>query len=142
MKLSRRTDYALRAMVELSLAHGEEKFLSTSKISETENIPVKFLEQILSALKGAGIVESRLGPRGGYQLIRPPEEITFGEVIRLFEGDHAPTGCVRLENPVFCSEKWHCRFHRVMLQLRNAVSNVVDNTTFADVCVPPRPPTT
>ncbi len=137
MKISNRTDYALRAMVELSLAHGKKEFLSAKKIADKENIPIKFLEQILTKLKNAQYAESRLGPNGGYMLIQSPEDITFGDVIRLFEGDLAPIGCVNLENPTFCSEKWHCRFRRVMVQLRNAVSNIVDHTTFADVCIPP-----
>ena len=134
MNISKRTDYALRAMVELALVYNDQNYVSAKEISKSEGIPLKFLEQILSTLKNVGYVESRVGPGGGYMLIKPPHETTFGDLIRLFEGDVAPIGCVKIDNPKFCSEKWHCRFHKVMADLRDAISGVVDNTTLADVC--------
>jgi Rrf2 family cysteine metabolism transcriptional repressor len=134
MNISKRTDYALRAMVQLAMVYSDRKYLSAKEISKSEGIPRKFLEQILSTLKSVGYVESRIGPGGGYMLIKTPQEITFGDLIRLFEGDIAPIGCVKIDHPKFCSEKWHCRFHKVMADLRDAISGVVDNTTLADVC--------
>ena len=134
MNLSKRTDYALRAMVELALVYETKEYLSAKEISKRESIPIKFLEQILSKLKNVGYVESRIGPGGGCMLLKTPDSITFGSIIRLFEGDVAPIGCVSIEHPRFCSEKWHCRFHRVMAELRDAISGVIDATTLADVC--------
>jgi Rrf2 family protein len=134
MNLSKRTDYALRAMVELALVYGKQDYLSTKEIAKRESIPIKFLEQILAKLKIMGYIESRIGPGGGYMLLKNPDSITFGSIIRLFEGDVAPIGCVSIEHPRFCSEKWHCRFHRVMAELRDAISGIIDMTTLADVC--------
>lgn len=134
MNLSKRTDYALRAMVELALVYEKKEYLSAKEISKRESIPIKFLEQILAKLKNVGYVESRIGPGGGYMLLKTPDSITFGSIIRLFEGDVAPIGCVSIDHPRFCSEKWHCRFHRVMTELRDAISGVIDTTTLADVC--------
>ncbi len=134
MNLSRRTDYALRAMVELGLVYAKQEYLSAKEISKRESIPIKFLEQILAKLKNEGYVDSRIGPGGGYILIKAPESITFGSIIRLFEGSVAPIGCISIEHPSYCSEKWHCRFHVVMAELRDAISGVIDKKTLADVC--------
>jgi Rrf2 family protein len=121
-------------MVELALTYHDRRFLTARDIAKSEGVPIKFLEQILLTLKHAGFVDSKMGARGGYALKKPPGEITFGAVIRTFEGAIAPIGCVDLNNPKFCSELWHCRFHRVMSMLRDAISNIVDKTTLADVC--------
>ncbi len=134
MKLSIRTDYAFRALVEIAMAHKHQKYIAAKEISERESIPVKFLEQILASLKKSGFVISKKGTHGGYTLARPPSEITFGEVICSLEGSTAPIGCVDSTNPKYCSELWHCRFHLVMAKLRDAISGVVDNTTLADIC--------
>jgi Rrf2 family protein len=124
----------LRALVEISLAYNERKLISAKEIAKLEGIPIKYLEQILSNLKLSGFVVSEQGAKGGYSLARPPHEITFGEVIRSLEGTLSPIGCVDLKDPKFCSELWHCRFHQIMTKLRQAISEVVDNTTLADVC--------
>jgi len=134
MKLSQRSDYALRAMVELALAYNDGTFLSARDIAKREGIPGKYLEQILFTLKTADYVESKMGVHGGYSLARPPQEITMGDIIRTFEGTVAPIGCVSTTNPKPCPELWHCRFHRVMADLRDAISGVVDHTTLADLC--------
>lgn len=134
MRLSNRTDYALRALVEISVAYREDQVISAKEISRNEGIPIKYLEQILAGLKTSGFIESQQGIKGGYTLSRPPDKITFGEVIRSIEGSTAPTGCVDKFNPKFCSESWHCRFRRVMTKLYDSINDVVDNTTLADVC--------
>src|SRR5438445_545127 len=93
MKLSLRGEYALRALICLSDNY-HETVTPIGHISESQNIPKKFLEQILNDLKSGGFVESRRGPAGGYRLGRVPETISLSEVIRHMEGALAPVGCV------------------------------------------------
>ncbi len=136
MHLSQRSDYALRALVELAQAYPQGRLLSAKDISKSEGVPIKFLEQILLTLKHAGIVRSKMGVKGGYTLAKDPNQITFGSVIRIFEGPVAPIGCVNPNEKSLCSELWHCKFHRVMVNLRDAISGVIDKTTLADVMGP------
>lgn len=136
MHLSQRSDYAFRALVELSQAHIKGEWLTAKDIASKEGIPIKFLEQIMLTLRHAGLVKSRMGVKGGYTLAKAPNEITFGTVIRIFEGPIAPIGCVNPAEVSLCSELWHCKFHGVMLRLRDAISGVVDQTTLADVMGP------
>jgi len=140
MHLSQKSDYAFRALVELGLAYRRHQILSAKDIASKEGIPLKFLEQILLTLKHAGIIQSKMGVKGGYTLAKAPEQITFGAVIRIFEGPIAPIGCVHPEQQSLCSELWHCKFHSVMVRLRDAIAGVVDHTTLADVIGPDSPP--
>jgi Rrf2 family protein len=93
MKLSVRGEYALRALLVLALSP-EQNVVRIQTISEQQNIPKRFLEQILNDLKAAGIVESRRGVAGGYRLARRPEDITLASVVRHIEGALAPVSCV------------------------------------------------
>ncbi len=132
MQLSKKSDYALRAMVELAACPGGAS-MNAGALAKKHDIPLPFLEQILHDLKRAGLVKSRLGATGGYTLARPPQDITFGQVIRVMEGSLAPIGCVDLTAPVSCTNLASCRFHQVMARLRDAIGSVVDHTTLADV---------
>ncbi|MBK9111320.1 MAG: Rrf2 family transcriptional regulator [Nitrospira sp.] len=85
MKFSKKSEYGLRALLELCETYGG-RVLQRHEIAERQNIPVEFLEQILLALKRAGLLASRRGVRGGYSLIKSPEEITLGQVIRILDG--------------------------------------------------------
>jgi len=140
VQLSKKSDYALRAMVELAACHNEVS-ITAGAIAKKHEIPLPFLEQILHDLKHAGLVKSRLGASGGYCLARAPKEITFGQVIRVMEKSLAPIGCVDLTDPSPCANFTSCRFHQVMARLRDAMSGVVDHTTLADVAgtAPPVP---
>ena len=93
MKFSKKSEYGLRALLELCETYGG-RVLQRHEIAERQNIPVEFLEQILLALKRAGLLASRRGIRGGYSLIKSPEEITLGQVIRILDGPLAPISCV------------------------------------------------
>ena len=93
MKLSKKSEYALRALLELTLVHGKAT-LQRHEIAARQHIPVEFLEQILLALKRAGLLSSRRGMHGGYGLLKSPEEVTLGQVIRVLDGPLAPIGCV------------------------------------------------
>ncbi len=135
MKLSKKGEYALRALIDV--ATGPEKgVVQAHDVARQENIPIKFLEQILLALKNAGILQSRRGVGGGYSLTRPADQITLGEVIRLIDGPLAPIGCASKSAPERCScpDEATCGLRSVMLDVRDAISNVVDRLTLADVC--------
>lgn len=136
MKLSNKCDYALRAMMALSLAQRQGCSLCAREIASREGIPLKFLEQILLTLKRAGLLTSRMGTQGGYLLAKPPEKITFGEVMRVVDGSLAPMACVEDTSAAACSESLHCGFRGVMLRLYRAMAQVVDRTTLADALGP------
>src|ERR687895_1782629 len=93
MKLTVRGEYALRALIVLGLNY-DQGVVQIHAISRLQNIPKKFLEQILNELRTAGILESKRGVTGGYRLKLPPEKITLAEVIRHIEGPLAPIRCV------------------------------------------------
>ena len=94
MKLSLRGEYALRSLIVLGLSYGKEEVVRIQSISDQQNIPKRFLEQILNDLRGAGLLESKRGVSGGYRLKVAPDKITLAEVIRLIEGPLAPVSCV------------------------------------------------
>lgn len=89
MKLSKKAEYALRALVAMGREHEGANF-SIQDLSRSEGIPLKFLEQILLALKNGGLLRSKRGVGGGYQLVARPERITLGEVVALFDGPFDP----------------------------------------------------
>lgn len=134
MKLSKRGEYGLRAMVDLaSLAPGT--VAPTKEIAQREQIPVKFLEQILLTLRNAGLLHSRMGLGGGYTLARPAAEITLGQIVRILDGPLAPIRCVSqmAYEACACPDEKTCGLRLVMLDVRNAISAILDRTTLADV---------
>ena len=135
MKLSKKGEYALRALIDLSM-NADTGVVQAHDLARKENIPGKFLEQILLTLKNAGLLQSRRGVGGGYSLARPPDRITLGEVIRLIDGPLAPIGCASKTTPERCScpDEDTCGLRSVMLEVSNAISNIVDRVTLADVC--------
>ncbi len=136
MKLSKRGEYGLRAMIDLSIARELGRDLvQLSELAQSEKIPVKFLEQILLALKQGGFLESVRGKYGGYRLARPAKEIFVGQVVRYLDGPIAPIGCVSQTAYERCScpDEAHCGLRMLMLDVRNAIANVVDRYTLADV---------
>jgi len=133
MKLSRKGEYALRAMLYLSLNY-QGKPVRIHDIAKTEKIPVKFLEQILLELKKAGLLKSRRGAGGGYSLIKPPGEINLAQVIRIIDGPLAPLPCVSEWAYVSCPEEKNCGLYSVMREVRNAIAHILEAVTFEDVC--------
>lgn len=109
--------------------------LQVSELAAKEGLPIKFLEQILMQLKAAGYLESRRGKHGGYLLARPPENISIGQVARLIDGPLAPIACVSQTAYERCScpDEEHCGLRMLMLDVRNAISNILDRYTLADV---------
>lgn len=132
MRLSKKTDYALRALLTLVEAWGRGP-IPIRELARRGDIPKRFLERILLELKAEGWVESVAGKRGGYLLARPPEEITLGEIIRHFDGSLAPLLCVSATDYEPCTQERACRFRRVFLEVRNSSARILDRATLARV---------
>src|SRR5437773_1792133 len=136
MKLSKRGEYALRALIDLGIASELGwPMLQISELASKEKLPIKFLEQIFTQLKAAGFVKSRRGKFGGYSLARPMNQIKFGAVIRLIEGPLAPIRCVSQTSYARCScpDEIHCGLRILMFDVRNAISTILDRYTLADI---------
>jgi len=136
MKISKRGEYALRALIDLGIASELGwPMLQVSELALKEKLPIKFLEQIFTQLKRAGYVESRRGKYGGYSLARSARQIKFGEVIRLIDGPLAPIRCVSHTSysPCSCPDEAHCGLRMLMFDVRNAISTILDRHTLADI---------
>ncbi|OGF53461.1 MAG: hypothetical protein A2452_06530 [Candidatus Firestonebacteria bacterium RIFOXYC2_FULL_39_67] len=133
MKLSYKGDYALKTLLDLCL-HGKKTTVRIKDISERQDIPVKYLEQIMTLLKGSGYVNSKRGPEGGYSLGKKPENITLGEIVRLIEGHTSPIACVSSSCYKKCDDEAGCPFKKTWFEVKNAINEIVDKTTIADIC--------
>jgi Rrf2 family protein len=136
MKLSKRCEYALRALVDLGVASrlGRPR-VGIAELARREGIPVPFLEQILLRLKNEGLLESKRGAGGGYSLARPMRALRMGDVVRLFDRRLAPISCVsRVEySACSCPDEERCGLHLLMEGVRAAIAGVLDRRTLADV---------
>lgn len=132
MHVSKKTDYALRALFTL-VEHYRGTPIPIRELARRNDIPKRFLEQIMLALKAQGWVDSLAGIRGGYVLARDPSKITMGEVVRHFDGILAPIDCVSVSGYKRCSQEPVCRFRRLFLDTRNYVAGVMDRATLAEV---------
>ncbi len=135
MRLSKRGEYGLRAMIDLASWSVDRKAIQLKDIADRENIPIKFLEQIMLALKNGGLVNSRMGVNGGYYLAQPVEAITLGHIIRILDGPLAPIRCVSQTayEPCNCPDEKSCGLRKVMFRVRNAIADILDNQTLAEV---------
>jgi Rrf2 family protein len=130
--ISQKARYALRALV--ALARADESMM-IGEIAGTQRIPHKFLEQILLDLKHHGIVASRRGRLGGYGLLMPPDQITFGQVLRIIDGPIAPLPClsrIAYRRCADCQSESTCEIRRVFARVAESVRDVLDRTTIAD----------
>jgi Rrf2 family protein len=132
MKVSKRTDYALRALFTLIDCQGG-KPVSIRELAEQNQAPKRFLEHIMLDLKSQGWVDSVPGKDGGYVLARDPESITMGQVVRYFDGIIAPISCVSVNGYEPCSQEAVCHFRHVFLQIRNGTARFMDEMTLASV---------
>ena len=135
MKLSLRGEYALRALLVLGQNY-EQGVVRIQTISDQQNIPKRFLEQILNDLKSAGMVQSRRGVAGGYRLARRPEQISLAAVVRHLEGALAPVSCVseRFYEKCSCPDESRCAIRAVMKEVREAVVRIAERVTLAELC--------
>jgi Rrf2 family protein len=127
-----KSDYALRALVTLA-EHWGGAPIPTRELARRNDVPRRFLEQIMMELKAQGLVQSMAGVRGGYVLAKTPDRITMGQIVRIFDGILAPIACVSTHGYRRCSQESVCRFRRVFLVARNVVSELMDNATLAEV---------
>ena len=136
MVLSKRCEYALRALIDIGLAQrsGRDR-VSLAELATHERIPEAFLAQILAQLNEAGILESRRGPGGGHAFARPLDQVRPGDVVRLMDGPLAPVRCVSESDyeRCTCPDEEHCGLRILMLDVRNAISGVLDHHTLDEV---------
>jgi Rrf2 family protein len=132
VRLSRRSEYGLRALVDL-VHHVDDGPVPLATLAARNRLPGKFLEQILASLKHAGIVRTTLGARGGYTMAADPEQVSVGRVIRLLDGALAPIGCVSLRyyEPCTCPSESTCELRDLMIDVRDAMLAILDRESLA-----------
>jgi Rrf2 family protein len=131
MWVSRRTDYATRALLALSLEEGGP--LKLDELARRTAVPPSVLEQVMPAMRAAGIVRSERGPAGGYRLNHDPGEITLERVVRVFQGQLAPIGCATRHSPEPCPMTVGCTLREVWEEVRDATIGLLAGVTFADL---------
>jgi len=136
MHLSKKSEYALRATINLGIAAAVGRgTVPGSELAEANRLPLKFVERILQELRETGIVETHRGKFGGYSLAKPAEEIGIGQIVRMMDGRLAPICCAS-ENayqPCTCPDEDHCGLRMIMIDVRNAIANILDRYTVAQV---------
>jgi Rrf2 family protein len=132
MKISKKSDYALRVLFTLVEHYGQEP-ISIRELAERNAVPKRFLEHIMLDLKSQGWVKSLPGKAGGYILAQRPEQIRMGQVVRYFDNLLAPINCVSVSQYEACSQEPVCRFRRVFLDIRNETAHLMDSASLASV---------
>ncbi len=132
--LSQRTRYTIRALLHLADRYGEGP-VQLSEIAEKQNIPAKFLTVMLSSMRRAGLVETMRGREGGYWLAKRPQQISYGEIVRLTRGSLGLLPCasrLAYQQCTNCITEEKCRLHRVMLMVRDETARILDGLSLAD----------
>ncbi len=130
MKLSTRSRYGTRILVDLA-RHNNQGPVQIGEISKRQDISVKYLEQLIRPLKQASLVESVRGPKGGHMLAKKPEEITLGQIVRLYEGQTDLVECI--SNPEKCDMAEDCRVRLAWKDATRVLYEKLDSTTIADL---------
>jgi Rrf2 family cysteine metabolism transcriptional repressor len=130
MKLSTRSRYGVRALLELAIDYDKGP-LQIKTIAERENISNKYLEQLIAILKSAGLVVSVRGPKGGYMLSRPPGQILLSEVFKVLEGPITMFDC--LVDKAYCTRCGDCLTKKIWLKMQDAISDVLSSITLLDM---------
>jgi len=131
MKITYKGDYALKAVLALSLKYGSS-ILTIHDLAKDADIPIKFLEQVLLELKRGGFVESRRGKIGGYFLAKSPAEIKVGDVVRFIEGPIEPIACLE-KGYSGCRDIYKCAFRGIWQEVAHATSRIIDSVSFEDL---------
>lgn len=132
MQISYKTDYALKVILHLS-GNYPDKLDHIKDISQKQDIPKKFLEQVLLLLKKGGFVMSKKGPRGGYFLKKAPHQITMGDIIRYIDGSASPISCIDAGNEESCNFSSFCVLRPVFQEVEKAVSDIIDKKNFKEL---------
>lgn len=130
MKISTKGRYGTRAMLDLALHYGEGPIL-VKDIARRQQISERYLEHLLISLKVAGMVRSARGTRGGFTLAKPPSQIRLSEIIQVMEGSMAPVECV--DEPGAYQRAAFCAVHDVWVEMKRAMSNVLESITLQDL---------
>ena len=130
MKLSTRSRYGARILVDLA-SHNNQGPVQIGEISKRQDISVKYLEQLIRPLKQASMVNSVRGPKGGHMLAKKPEEITLGQIVRLFEGQSELVECI--SNPDHCNMSDDCQVRLAWKDATRVLYEKLDSTTIADL---------
>jgi Rrf2 family protein len=136
MHLTKKGEYALRALINLGIAKEVGRtHVSVSELTGLSQLPLKYVEQILHQLRLAGYVDTRRGKFGGYFLRKSPKDIKIGEIVRLLDGPLAPISCASQTAyaPCSCPDEAHCGLRMLMVDVRNAIANILDKYSLADV---------
>ena len=132
--LSQRTRYTIRALLHLADRYGQGP-VQPSEMAEKRNIPAKFLTVMLSSMRRAGLVDTMRGREGGYWLAKPPQEISYGEIVRLTRGSLGLLPCasrLAYQQCTNCIDEQKCRLHRAMLMVRDETARILDGLSLAD----------
>jgi Rrf2 family protein len=134
MRLSRRSEYGLRALVDL-VRNDADGPVALAVLAQRNALPTKFLEQIMARLKHGGVVRTTLGAHGGYAMAADPSSITVGRVIRLLDGALAPVSCVSLRyyGRCSCPDEASCPLRDVMIDVRDAMLEILDHETLTQL---------
>lgn len=134
MKVSTRGEYGVRAMFDLTLNYGTGP-IPLKEIARRQLISETYLEQLMGALRKAGLVSSKRGAQGGYELSHPPEQITIGQIIRVLEGPITPLDCLDTDsgNGPYCGQPKQCVLRNLWKELQDSMKRVLDNTTLEDL---------
>ncbi|MFA5256660.1 MAG: Rrf2 family transcriptional regulator [Opitutales bacterium] len=136
MRLTKKAEYGLRAIINLGIAQelGRSR-VSVADLATADNLPMKFLEQILILLRDADYVDTQRGKNGGYFLNKDPKTVKMGDLVRLLDGPLAPIACASQSayEPCSCADEDHCGLRMLMIDVRNAISGILDRYTLADV---------
>lgn len=137
IRFSARGEYGLRMMMDLARQYGRGP-QALGEVARHESLPVAYLEQLTGKLRRAGLLTSHQGARGGYELSRPPAEITVGQVLRVLEGPISPMICATEgESEHLCERQYFCSANVVWERVRDSVAAALDSLTLADL-VPPK----
>lgn len=134
MRLTTKGHYGLKAMFDLAMHYGSDP-IPLKVVAERQGISEHYLEQLIAALRKAGLVKSIRGAQGGYILAKLPSEIKVGDVIRVLEGPIAPLECVsEQEQPITCEKVNFCISRDIWARVRDSIAEVLDSITLEDMC--------
>ena len=128
----KKNQYALRAIFELA-KHMDQGPVKISEIATAQSIPLRFLEVILNQLKASGIVDSKRGFYGGYFLVKPPNQVSVGDVLRFLSRDLSPSDCIACVSKTSCPFDGRCAFSSMWIRVKEAAFSIYDETSFQDL---------
>jgi Rrf2 family protein len=128
----KKNQYALRAIFELA-KHMDQGPVKISDIATAQSIPLRFLEVILNQLKASGIVDSKRGFYGGYFLVKPPNQVSVGDVLRFLSRDLSSSDCIACVSKTSCPFDGRCAFSSMWIRVKKAAFNIYDETSFQDL---------